>query len=253
MHHVRLLIFFFFVFLLSVSAYAQKNTVVFGIHIEPVIPSRMFRIQTEDIVLDQVEFSIIPKTGYLFGTHLSLNVSKRFTIESGINLIKRDISIEAREKLYDTSLTFNIHNFEIPLASTFYVRLAERLYMGQTVGISFQMLPSHLTSKLNWVDSAGTISRFEQISIRRSWLVPSFKGGVGFEYRSEESGFFYIGAMYHLFTKMYNTQITYKTSAIDELFEVKPQSDFFGIMFRYSFPPSPLLKNTKKEKKPKTK
>jgi hypothetical protein len=34
---------------------------------------------------------------------------------------------------------------------------------------------------------------------------------------------------------------------------VKPQSDFFGIMFRYSFPPSPLLKNTKKEKKPKTK
>lgn len=229
---------------------AQNRTVVFGIHIEPVIPSRMFRIQTEDIIKDQVTFSIIPKTGYLFGTHLSVNVSRRFTIESGINLIKRSIDIQATEQnLSSNTLGFNIHNFEIPLASTFYVRLTNKLYMGQTVGFSFQMLPSHLTSKMNWPDSSGTVARFEQLSIRRNWLVPSFKGSVGFEYRTDENGFIYLGAVYHLFTKLYTTQITYKTSTIDEIFDVKPQSDFFGIMLRYSFPPSPLLKNEKKVKK----
>jgi len=236
-----------FIFL-SLYSSGQKKTVVFGIHIEPVIPSRMFRIQTEDIVKDDITFSIIPKTGYLFGTHLSINVSKRFTIESGINLIKRRIDIQGTENNYESTLGFHIHNFEIPLASTFYVRLSDKLYMGQTVGVSFQMLPSHLTSRLQWVDSAGTSSKFEQLSYRRNWLVPSFKGSIGFEYRTEEKGYIYLGAVYHLFTQLYNTRITYKTTVIDEVFEVKPQSDFFGIMLRYSFAPSPMLQNKKKKK-----
>lgn len=250
MNRIILTVFSILFVLSGLIVSAQNRTVVFGIHIEPVIPSRMFRIQTEDIIRDQVTFSIIPKTGYLFGTHLSVNVSRRFTLESGINLIKRDIDIQATEQnLNSKTLGFNIHNFEIPLASTFYVRLTNKLYMGQTVGFSFQMLPSHLTSKMSWTDSSGVLSKFEQLSIRRSWFVPSFKGSVGFEYRTNENGFIYLGAVYHLFTKLYTTQITYKTSTIDEIFDVKPQSDFFGIILRYSFPPSPLMKNQKKVKK----
>jgi hypothetical protein len=237
-----------FIFL-ALTTVAQKNTAVFGLHIEPVVPSKMFRIQTEDIDFEDVSFSIIPKTGYLFGAHLSLHITNRFTIESGINLIKRQIEMTATEDNTPISMSWGIHNFEIPLASTLYVRLSERIYMGHTAGISFQMLPSHLGSRIQWVDSANVISKFEQISDRRSWLVPTFKGGIGFEYRSEEDGYFYFGAMYHLFTKMYTTQVTYKTSTINELFLIQPQSDFFGILFRYSFPPSPLLMNKKKEKK----
>jgi hypothetical protein len=236
-------------FLYCSAASGQKKTVVFGLQLEPVIPSRMFRIQTEDIIKDNVTYSIIPKTGYLLGTHLSVNMSRHFTIETGINLIKRGIDITALDNKQEKMIEFTIHNFEIPLASTFFVRLTQNLYMGQTVGFSFQMLPSHLTSKMNWVDSQGTISKFEQLSIRRNWLIPTFKGGVGFEYRTEENGAFYFGAVYHLFTKLYTTQITYKTTGTDHIFDVKPQSDFFGLMFRYNFPPAPLLNNTKKQKK----
>jgi len=234
---------------MTLIAVAQKNTVVFGLHLEPIVPSKMFRIQTEDIIRDDVSFSIIPKTGYLLGAHLSLNISKRFTIESGINLIKRQIEMTATEENTPISMSYGIHNFEIPLASTLYVRLSERIYMGHTAGISFQMLPSHLGSRVNWVDSSNVISKFEQISYRRSWLVPTFKGGIGFEFRTEEDGYFYVGAMYHLFTKMYTTQITYKTSTINELFLIQPQSDFFGILFRYSFPPTPMMFDKKKQKK----
>lgn len=248
MYKFKYFIIAFFILLFWLNSSGQKKTVVFGIHAEPIIPSKMFRIQTEDIVKENITFSIIPRSGYLFGTHLAVNMNKRFTIESGINLIKREINIKAREENHETTLGFNIHNFEIPLASTFYVRLAEKLYMGQTVGFSFQMLPSHLTSRITWIDDQGVISKFEQLSLRRNWLVSSFKGSVGFEYRTTEKGFIYFGAVYHLFTKLYNTRITYKTSTIDELFEVKPQSDFFGFMLRYSFPPSPLLQNTKKKK-----
>ncbi len=228
--------------------YGQKNDVVFGFHLEPIIPNRMFRIQAEDIDKEDVSFSVIPQTGYLFGSHLSFQITNKFTIESGINIVQRKIEMVASEQHQDVSMNYKIHNFEIPLASTFFVRLSEKIYMGQTVGVSFQLLPSHLISSSSWVDSSGTLSKFQQISYRRNWLVPSFKGSVGFEYRSENDGYFYFGGIYHLFTKMYTTQISYKTSTINELFDIYPQSDFFGIIFRYSFPPTQLKINKKKKK-----
>lgn len=239
---------FMLIVLLS-SGQKRTRTVVFGFHLEPVIPSKMFRIQTEDIIRDNVTYSIIPRSGYLLGTHLSMNLNKYFALETGINLIKRKIEIQAIDSLNDNTLGFHIHNFEIPLAATFNVRLTRNLFMLQTAGFSFQMLPSHLTSKLNWVDSSGTLSKLEQLSIRRNWLVPTFKGSIGIEYRTEEKGSFYFGAVYHLFSKLYTTQITYKTTYSDDVFDVKPQSDFFGLMFRYNFQPAPLLVNQKKSKK----
>jgi hypothetical protein len=223
-----------------VQGQAQK-TAVFGFQIEPIVPSDMFRIRTTTIEKDDVSFSINPKYGFVFGTYLAVNITERFTIESGISNINRDFTINAKESSESHLLRFTVKNFEIPLALTYYVRLSERVYMGHTLGISFQIPPSHLISRKKWVGTQGTNSIFEQLSIRRYWVIPTYKGGIGFEYRTESNGIFYIGPVYHLFVPLYSTQITYRNNDINELFHTKPIGDFFGIVFRYSFTPSPFL------------
>ncbi len=248
-----MLIFRFSLFLLLathtiIPAVGQEKEVTFGFHIEPIIPNRMFRISNLTIKKEDVSFTFIPKTGYLFGSQIAIYFAHWFTVETGINIIKRGMEIKAEEQknTFSVYTDFTIHNFEIPVTSTIYVKLTENIYIGHTAGISFQMLPSHLTSSEKWTDNNGKLSKFQQLSVRKYWLVPTFKGGVGFEYRTLEKGAIYLGAVYHLFSKMYNTEITYQTSSIDEYFTIKPQTDFFGILIRYYFPPSVLFK--KKEK-----
>lgn len=233
--------FFVLIILLTgIISHAQKNDIIFGLHVEPIFPNRMFRIQTQEVIKNNTRFSIIPKTGYLFGSHLSYFISNSISVETGINLLQRNYKMQAEDKSNTVALDYTIHNFEIPLTATFYVQLFEQIFMSHTAGISMQMLPSHIISSTSWVDNYGVISEFQQLSLRRNWLIPSFKGSLGFEFRSIENGFFYIGSVYHLFARMYNTEITYITSNTFENFNIKTDSDFFGILFRYSFPPSEL-------------
>ncbi len=233
------------IILTSIKSDAQ--TAVFGFQFEPITPSAMFRIKTTTIETENVVFSINPKSGYAFGAYLAINISKRFTVESGINSINRDFSILATEKAESHLLEFSVVNFELPLSLTYYVRLSEKLFMGHTLGISFQIPPSHLISRENWIGTQGGNSVFEQLSIRRYWIVPTYKGGVGLEYRTENSGSFYVGPTYHLFSPIYSTNISYRNDGIDEHFRTKPIGDFFGILLRYNFAPTPFLHKSKKK------
>jgi len=221
--------------------FSQAKTAKFGFHLEPIFPTKLFRVTEEIVTLENLEITTIPKEGFLFGGHLAINLTKNFAIESGINIINRDFQITAEESEKISSLQFTVHNYEMPLALTYFVRLGEKLYMGHTAGISFQFLPSNLISRqLEFLQPGGEKFLFEQRSYRRRWILPSYKGSVGFEYRSENAGHFYIGPVYHLFTPLYHTLIIYQHGTIDEGVRVKPVGDFFGVVLRYSFNPSPL-------------
>jgi hypothetical protein len=224
-----------------------KPTAVFGLHAEPIIPTGLFRIREEIVDFDKVSFKMIPQTGYLIGSHIAIHYTPKFAIESGINMIKRDFELSATENEDVNTLRFTVQNFEIPLALTYYVRVGERMYMGHTVGVSFQMLPSHLISRIRKRNPNGSDFEFEQLSYRNSWLVPTFKGGIGFEYRTDEKGHFFCGPVYHLFRPLYKTRILYKNDTVNETLFMNPIGDFFGVIFRYNFQPSPL--NIKKKPK----
>jgi len=236
--------------MLSVQLGAQERKAAFGFQVEPVMPSALFRITTDEVRVGDILFTTEPKPGFAFGAYLSFNISPRFLIESGINHMSRAYRISVRDNDFRESLDFRVVNFEIPLNLTYYIRLGSQLYMGHSAGFSFQFLPSDLRSSIDEKDSSGNrIFSMEQFSRRKYWMMPAFKGGIGLEYRTQDNGFFYIGPSYRLFTELYWSQLFYNRGAVDiQNLEIKPIGDYFGITIRYVFEPTELLTREKKNK-----
>jgi hypothetical protein len=245
---------FFLILLVIFSAFAsaQERKAAFGLQIEPVIPSALFRISTVESQVGNVLFTVEPRPGIAYGAMISANLTPRFTIETGINSLSRIYKVSVFDDDFSTSLQFKVVNFEIPLNLTYYVRLGPKLYMGHSAGFSLQFLPSNLKTTVDEKDTSGnTIFKLEQISRRRYFMMPAFKGGIGFEYRTQNDGYFFIGPTYRLFTVLYRSQLFYFRDQIDiQNLDVKPIGDYFGITVRYVFPPGDLLLRDKTKDKP---
>lgn len=239
----------FVILLNSLIVNGQSNTVNFGFQIEPIIPNKLFRIEEQIYNESGVNFSITPNPGVSYGGVVQFGLNKRFALETGMNYLRRSFTIAVDDNGFKKDLTFVADNFEVPLSIIYYIRLGEKLYMGHSVGISFQLLPSSLYSR----DAGDLVMgneeyELEQISMRRYWVVPAFKGSFGFEYRTEKKGYFFMGPVYHLFTPLYYSRVNYSrnTTSVKGM-KINAIGDYFGLVFRYSFPPSVLKK---KEEKP---
>ncbi|MBE0662593.1 MAG: hypothetical protein IH597_09010 [Bacteroidales bacterium] len=247
-----------FTLLLIISSFtiasAQERKAAFGLQIEPVIPSALFRISTVETQVGDVLFTIEPRPGIAYGAMISANLTPRFTIETGINSLSRDYKVSVIDGDFTKSLQFKVVNFEMPLNLTYYVRLGPKLYMGHSAGFSFQFLPSNLKTAVDEKDASGnTIYKLEQISRRRYFMMPAFKGGIRLEFRTENDGYFFIGPTYRLFTVLYRSQLFYFRGQVDiQNHDVKPIGDYFGITLRYVFPPGDLLVRDKTKDKPST-
>ncbi|NLF43644.1 MAG: PorT family protein [Bacteroidales bacterium] len=237
------------ILLSSVIVNGQSKTANFGFQIEPIIPNKLFRIEEQIYNESGVNISITPNPGVSYGGVVQFGLNKHFALETGMNYLRRSFTIGVDDNGFKKDLTFVADNFEVPLSIIYYIRLGEKLYMGHSVGISFQLLPSSLYSRDTGDPAMGEPEYdLEQVSVRRYWVVPAFKGSFGFEYRTEKKGYFFVGPVYHLFTPLYYSRVNYSSNTTDVLgMKIDAIGDYFGLVFRYSFPPS-ILK--KKEKKP---
>lgn len=229
---------FLFLWLLINGLSAQDRKVTFGLQIEPLIPSNLIRSGEVQAFSQGVQFDISPRPGYAYGAHLSFRLSEKMALETGINYLIRDYRITATEEDFQTDLQFTADNFEIPLTFNYFIRLGERLYIDQSLGFSFQFLPGEFqTRAYEEKPTGGYVYDFSQISIRNYWVMPVFRGGFGFEYRTENSGWFYVGPVYRLFSTLYQTRIlyTHEPVNINDL-TIDLKGDYFSVVFRYIFP-----------------
>lgn len=242
---------FLILLLLSTYIYPQKQFATFGFHVEPIIPLEMFRIKSQTIVRENVTFNSKPLSGYTIGTHLSVELSPKFSLETGINYVTRNFLLDVQDGLFSDTIRMKADNFEIPFTLTYYVQLSERFFMGHSLGVSLQLIPSNLYTRNNERNQTYVLQwSFEQFSARKSPIIPTFKGGFGFEYRSKKDGYFYIGPVYHLFSELYRTNLNYyhKENGKDiSRVRMKTVGDYFGINLRYVFPPSDLLRKNKEK------
>lgn len=224
--------------MLVMRLHGQEHAATFGFQLEPLIPSGLIRSNFVRVVVQDVEFVSNPRPGFGYGAHVSFRFKPRMAIETGINYLRRDTRITATETNgFTLDLEYTVDNFEIPLTFHYSLRLGERWYMDQGIGLSFQFLPSELKSRVFERDAQGaSIYDFSQMSVRNYWVMPVFRGGIGLEYRTENIGSFYIGPVYRLFSTLYFTQIQYKHQDINITnLVIKPVGDYFSVVVRYVF------------------
>lgn len=218
----------------------EKVPSYFGFQVRPVFPTRFignpiteFRSGSEEPLLLTTKFS--QKLGYSFGATVRAGLTKLIALETGINYTQRNFDIEMA--LPDSSIfgqnSLGFINYDIPINALFYIRLSERWYMNASLGIAVTFAPTHVEAETNPI----SIHYFKQTGFVDNKVGLDANANVGFEFRTEKSGFFYIGGsgrvpfkpIFSLFSEHhYQGYHTYSKAPVD--------GSFLSIDFKYFFP-----------------
>jgi hypothetical protein len=223
-----LLIFIFTV--ISINLFSQttedkKNKIIgketfFGITFNPTIPTKLIQNNDRRGTVDSLQMEVNQDFGYVFGVEIRHNFTKRFSLQTGINFIRRnyDAKVKIASLMYfDLSTSQGIYSYvekseelhfiayEIPIIAQGFLRLSENIYMNIGGGQGFEFYPTDIY-KNNFYGQ------------RRVFILPGMLFNVGLELRTKNSGIFYLGASYkmHLIdiihvviTNDYGTKIAY--------------------------------------------
>ncbi len=218
----------------------QKTFVTIGPEVNLVLPTDFGA--RPDVSYQDTLYKFYPNLGYRFGACLRFDFSRTFSFQTGLFYISRnytsqvgkanEIKSEIIEDYYNRSM--NYVGFEIPLMGLFYVQLGRKWFMNNAVGFSIDFYPSSIVK--NAGDSA---IKYVSYGGRNSWCVPAMKAAIGFEFRSDNSGYFYLGGQFHRpFVGIFDGYAE-RTNPVPFGFQPSkiPQSGtYFSVDFKYFFP-----------------
>ncbi len=203
----------------------------------------MFNTGRTEFADSAVNFSLQPNPGYCFGMVIRRGFTKNISLETGINYVKRNYTLQIQDTSFFTERKFAFIGYEIPVLGLVYIRLSRQLYMNASAGLSFDMFPSDLAIQNEF---------FNLRTLRRNWLQTSLLANIGYEWRTEKSGYFYLGASYHrpFQGNAYNSVLYKRYSArTGPVFNTWLSGNYLTIDLRYFFHEDPEKRKKKVKKK----
>ncbi|HNQ61173.1 MAG TPA: hypothetical protein PKJ62_02195 [Bacteroidia bacterium] len=217
-----------------------------GLQVKPIFPVNFIGTgETLNSDLD-VDFTLGLKSGYSFGMVVRRGFSDLISLESGINYVKRKYNLKIQDQDYSREANFRIIGYEIPVSMLVYIQLSEKLYMNVSMGSSLDMFASAVQT---------FDTNFNQVSFRNHVAQGAVIANIGWEWRTEKSGYIYIGASYHRpFNYIYLSRTEYvkpnKLPTDPNAFsEVELLGNYLTIDFRYFFHEDPETRNQRRAKR----
>lgn len=225
--------------MLSATGLAQKGVTTFGIQLKPLIPNSYFNFSDESKQsLDgSLSSTWSPRASLNFGMVIRKGISKAISIETGINLVRRNYTVESIDESQNVinETKFSFSGYEIPLQGLIYVRLDERWWMNGSAGVSLDMYPSN-TFVTGSEFQNRTFYDFSIRTVKSSWLQLAIQANYGFEFRSKDKGYFYVGASYHRpFSDFASSEVTYEYDLEKVITFNRLSGTYFTLDFRYFF------------------
>jgi len=206
-------------------SYAQENIFTAGFQFRPIFPSEFFQTGTNTVSQNGIDFSISQKPGYNAGMILRRGFKKQLSFETGINYTKRNFSLAITDTTFTGRSNFTIIGYDIPVQGMIFLRMSDKIYMNTSLGLSLDMYATNVTTHASY---------FRHYSKYHSIFQFGALAGLGFEYRTEKSGYFYLGASYHQpFSYFYLSSILYQPR--QEIARMKLAGNFIALDFRYYF------------------
>jgi len=230
------LVFVFLIYYQLVSG--QEKITTAGFQFKPIFPSNFFSTGPQHFESEGVQFVQQQKSGFCAGMVIRKGISKNWSFETGINFVNRHYEIEAKDSGNVAKTKFRIISYEIPLLALLFVQLSQQIYMDVGFGPSFDFFPSDVYSETENLNQYGG---------RRSWVATSLMANLGFEYRTEKSGYIYLGASLHRpFQFIYYSQVVYsgRVKPVEAL--EKLGGNYLTFDIRYFFHADPEKRKKKK-------
>ncbi|MDG1477730.1 MAG: outer membrane beta-barrel protein [Vicingaceae bacterium] len=238
-------ILYIFIFLVCLpNLFSQEKVTTFGIQLKPIVPVEFFNAGKQEKTTNNIQYINEPKFGMSFGMVIRRGLTKNLSLETGLNFLRRnyDLTINDPDSSYQSISDFSIVNYEIPLLLLVYVQLGRNTFMNVAGGASIDVYPSDL-----FVGG----ENFSNTIIKRGWIQPSMLANLGWEYRTEKSGYVYLGVSLHRpFNNIFTEFIDYERSAggsvEGESFDLT--GSYFTIDLRYFFHEEEQEKRVKTKK-----
>ncbi len=182
----------------NTSVSAQKKQLAegktyFGIYASPVIPTNFIGDRTTKFLDSSglMESTFRHNWGYTFGATARFGITKSISIETGLAQVRRFFTATAiiADSNINRSQQLAFSNYDVPINGLLYVQLSEKWFADGCFGISITHQP---------YDSGDTIlvSSTERIQVLARRVTRTYfaaNAGLGFEFRTEKKGTFYLG------------------------------------------------------------
>lgn len=169
----------------------KKAPNYFGFQYKPLIPISVVGDRPFEMTEGNFLTTVTPTLGYTFGGVVRIGLTELLAIETGLARTKRNFLLE--HEVQDSSLfatnTLGFISMEIPVNFLVYIKLGNDLFMNTSMGTSIIFYPSNVQTR---VIPEG-IHQFIFEGRRVAFFSLDVNANVGFEYRTEKRGVFYLG------------------------------------------------------------
>jgi hypothetical protein len=235
------------VFLAAHLCTAQMNVTTLGVQLKPLVPSKYFGTGTEDAEIENLVVNFEPNLGLNFGMVVRKGLSKNWSLESGICMVQRNFTLYYKHPLLpqQKQLKFRYIGYEIPAQAMVFVKLTDEIFMNASAGVSIDLYPSNVeSSSYEFQDTL----RFDfyQKTYKQSWIQPALLANYGFEWRTKDKGYFYLGASYHRpFQQIATTKVLFQLDDDPTTTFVALGGNYLTADFRYFFHEKPERRSKK--------
>lgn len=224
-------------FLLCSAFLFGQDGLRFGISARPILPLDWLDTGPETLSENNLTVTMSPRLGFNFGMFLQQPLSRQIALETGINLVRRNFKSSFVEEASDTSSSVNFAfiGYEIPVQALLFVQLGEDVWMNGSAGFSFDMYPSETFVNTSFFRDTASYE-YKVSTLRYNWLKIALVANYGFEYRTKESGSFYLGASYHRpFTAFGRTRSRLEIDGSGTTVEHEMNGSYLTLDLRYIF------------------
>jgi hypothetical protein len=222
--------------------WAQKDITTVGFQIKPTFTSSFIGTGPQNIIDSSFSYSIKPGSGYVAGMIIRKGYTPSLSIEFGLNYAVRNTSISASNGTITAENKLRIIGYEIPFSQLIFIRLSNSIYMNAGAGACLNMFPSDVFKR---------DSTFSAYGSRSILFNPSLLANIGFEFRTNKSGYFYLGASLNRpFSEIYQFKFNYfnqgilQNAALGNL-----NGAYLALDFKYFFHEDTEKKKKRLEKK----
>lgn len=235
---------FLLTFFIAFGTFGQKKKErvpsYFGLQVRPIFPTQFIGSSTTDFIQNDGETvrfnsTLTQKIGYSFGGTVRAGITKLIAIETGINFYSRNFNIDM--EMPDSSIMatndITFVSYDIPLNALFYIKLADKWYMNASLGVAVNFKPTDVAV----VTKPGGNNEFQHIGVAKNKFGFDANANIGFEFRTEKSGFFYLGGSANVpFTPLFDMILNYSNQGYKSQVIEPVDGSFLAIDFKYFFP-----------------
>ncbi|MCH2232971.1 MAG: hypothetical protein MK078_01875 [Crocinitomicaceae bacterium] len=223
------------IILSSTASFAQEGSTLFGIQYKPIIPNRIIGTFEQDFSADQLTSSIRQRIGHSYGMMIRHGFTDMFSLEVGLNYNFRKFGLDwaVQDSGYSAVSDVRVVSYEMPVMGLVFIQLGKQFWMDAAIGSSI----TFFSSDVQVFEPINVGEYFLQEGAYNSKIQGAFLANLGFEYRTKKSGFFHLGASYHLpYAPIMNWAMSYEHTSGQSLSVQTLRGSYLTLDFRYFLP-----------------